>query len=67
MLYFPTMFSSVWLLYETEVYKALLRHCFMPPPLLFLTLKCFAHMGYRILRPAYYIYQDIKIIVNVDG
>lgn len=67
MLYFPVMFSSVWLLYETEVYKALLRHCFMPPPLLFLTLKCFAHMEYRILRPDYSLYQGIKIIVNADG
>lgn len=32
MLCFPTRFCSVWLLDETEVYKAFLRHCFMPPP-----------------------------------
>lgn len=67
MLCFPIMFSCVWVLYETEVYKALLRHCFMPSPLLFLTLKCFVHMEYRILRPAYFIYQGIKIIVNAEG
>lgn len=63
--FFPGRFSSVWLLCETQVYKAHLE--IASCPLFYLYFKCFPHIGYRVLSPVYYIYWDIKNLVNATG